>query len=349
MPPEPSLDLAHRLAATGWHVFPLTPHDKRPLANCPRCKDTGAGPAHRIAHCPCLSAGRWCHGVRAATTDPDRVRQWWTRQPAAAVGVAAGPSHLVLIDIDHHGNDLPANLATGLLPGIDLSTEPHAPDGWNDPARYRNGRDTLRLLTRLRGGPRPWPTDPDHEPVTTDTPNGGRHLWYQAPDPDLHQAIGGLAWEVDIKAGWSYGLAPGTTTRKGTYHHQGGDPAHPGAMPDWLAREIARVAGKQRPPTPPESPPRPITGTGPRGYLDTVLRRGAEDLARLTDGRKQALAALAYKTGGYLAWAGLTEADVLDQLITAGTTSGLPHAIAERTARRSLANGRTRPLTPRTT
>ncbi len=43
------------------------------------------------------------------------------------------------------------------------------------------------------------------QPVTVTTPSGGRHLWYRAPAGDLRQAGGrrGIAWRVDIKAGWS--------------------------------------------------------------------------------------------------------------------------------------------------
>ena len=37
-----------------------------------------------------------------------------------------------------------------------------------------DGRDTLTLLARLRGGPRPWPADSEHQPVTVATPSGRR-------------------------------------------------------------------------------------------------------------------------------------------------------------------------------
>ncbi|HEV2343439.1 MAG TPA: bifunctional DNA primase/polymerase [Actinocrinis sp.] len=341
------LDLALHLAALGRHVFPLSPHSKRPLSNCPHCRPASGRPGHRIDTCPCLAAGAWCHGVRAATTDPQRITRWWTAAPRAAVALAAGPSGLILIDIDTHTDTPPQHPGTALLPGIDLRTEPAAA-GWRE-QDYRDGRDTLTLLARLRGGPHPWPTDPAHRPVTADTPSGGRHLWYQAPAPDLHQAVPPkpLAWQVDVKAGWSYGLAPGTRTAAGHYTHRSGDLAKPGRLPDWLAREIIRAC---QPTPPPQRAPhyRPViaSGGGPANYLRTVLDNGAEHLARLEDGRKTVLSALAYKAGGYLAHSGLSETEVIDQLITAGTNSGLTHREAERTARRALDNGKTRPLTP---
>ena len=343
---SPSLDLALHLAALGRHIFPLSPDSKRPLGNCPACRERPGRPAHRIETCPCIPAGAWCHGVRAATTDPQRIRRWWAAAPRAAVALAAGPSTLILIDIDTHTDTQPQHPETQLLPGIDLRTEPAAA-GWQH-AAYRDGRDALRLLTRVRGGPRPWPADPAHQPVAVDTPSGGRHLWYQAPAENLHQATNphGLAWQVDIKAGWSYGLAPGTRTAAGEYRHRCGDLAHPGRMPDWLACEVIRACGPKPQPAPALAYPRPSStqGSGPANYLRTVLDDGSADLARLTDGRKQALAALAYKAGGYLEHSGLPETEVIDRLIAAGTACGLTYRVAERTTRRSLENGKRRPL-----
>ncbi len=335
--------LALELAGHGWHVFPLSPTSKRPLANCPACRDG----AHRIEDCPCLPAGRWCHGVRAATTDPARIVAWWEREPDAVPGVAAGPSGLVLLDVDTHGADPPADLATGLLPGIDLTAEPVPEHLWRDPVRFRDGRDTLRLLAHVRGGEHPWPTDPAYRPVVVATPSGGRHLWYRAPAKGLRQALGELAWQVDIKAGWNYGIAPDATTTAGHYAVLSGDPAAPGHMPAWLAREVIRVASPRpaRPATVP--PPRPHPrGRGPAAYLTTVIDRGAADLAALTDGRKRALSALAYQAGGLLAWSGLPEAEVTARLITAGVASGLSHRLAHRIVRRALARGIAQPLTP---
>ncbi len=59
-------------AGRGWHVFPCH-RDKTPAT---------------------------MHGVKDATTDPDRIRRWWTGQPNASIGVACGPAGLVVIDVD---------------------------------------------------------------------------------------------------------------------------------------------------------------------------------------------------------------------------------------------------------
>jgi hypothetical protein len=343
--------LALELAALGWQILPLSAASKRPLGNCAACRTEPGAPGHLAHGCPCLVGGGWCHGVRAATTDLARIIAWWQREPAAVPGVAAGPSGLVLIDVDNHGGPLPPDVATGLLPGIDLAAEPQPRHLWDDVARYRAGRDALQLLAMLRGGPRPWRPGPGHRPVSVTTPSGGTHLWYAAPAiGGLHQVLAdpagrhGLAWQVDLKAGWSYGVAPGAITCKGTYHVTGGNPAQPGHMPDWLIAEIQRVT------TPRPAPNRPQVvavgdGRGPAVYLATVITRGAARLACMTDGRQRALSTLAYHVGGLIGWSGSDVGQVTGQLVDAGTASGLPASTATRIVRRAIANGIERPLT----
>lgn len=79
-----ALDAAER----GWHVFPLRPGDKRPALHgesvCPGIGDCAGG--HR----------KW---EDRATTDPDRIRRAWAHG-AFNVGIATGPSGLVVIDLD---------------------------------------------------------------------------------------------------------------------------------------------------------------------------------------------------------------------------------------------------------
>lgn len=62
-------------ARRGWHVFPLRPGAKRPLAQFTDWE----------AH---------------ATTDPALIRAFWQRGPAFNVAVACGPSGLVVVDLD---------------------------------------------------------------------------------------------------------------------------------------------------------------------------------------------------------------------------------------------------------
>ena len=59
-------------AGSGWHVFPCAPGGKRPA----------------------LRGNR----QERATTGRDQVRAWWTRAPCN-IGIACGPSGLVVIDL----------------------------------------------------------------------------------------------------------------------------------------------------------------------------------------------------------------------------------------------------------
>lgn len=68
------LEAALRYASWGWHVLPLRPNSKIPAT---------------------------AHGVHDATTDPEQIRKWWTRDPEMNIGVAAGKvSDLSVFDVD---------------------------------------------------------------------------------------------------------------------------------------------------------------------------------------------------------------------------------------------------------
>jgi hypothetical protein len=43
---------------------------------------------------------RTAHGEKDATIDPSQIRHWWERWPDANIGIATGPSGLVVLDID---------------------------------------------------------------------------------------------------------------------------------------------------------------------------------------------------------------------------------------------------------
>jgi hypothetical protein len=110
-PANPLLDWALYLAAMGWAVFPLAPMTKRQ----PAVKD-------------------W---ENRATTDPDRIRRCWSVD-RWNIGVATGPSGLVVVDLD-----MPKDGDTG-------------PDG----------PTALAALAAERGGPVP-------DTYTVTTPSGG--------------------------------------------------------------------------------------------------------------------------------------------------------------------------------
>ena len=82
-------------AERGWAVFPCRPGDKRPMV------------------------GQW---EQRATSDPALVARWWPER--ANVGIACGPSALVVVDLDTHGT---------------------LPLGWQEPG-IRDGADVLAVL-----------------------------------------------------------------------------------------------------------------------------------------------------------------------------------------------------------
>ena len=59
-------------ARAGWPVFPIIPRDKNPITP---------------------------NGFKDATTDGDRVRQWWEQHPGANIGLVPGRAGLIVIDI----------------------------------------------------------------------------------------------------------------------------------------------------------------------------------------------------------------------------------------------------------
>ncbi|MFF5499824.1 bifunctional DNA primase/polymerase [Streptomyces aquilus] len=223
--------VARWCAAQGWPVHPLSPGRKTPVGNCSACSAT----RHEPASCPCLPAGRPCHGFHAATTDPDRLERWWEDTPAAGVGVACGPAGLVVIDIDAHQVSV-ADRAH-LLPGIAIPEQVEL-------GGLASGFDTLALLAAYRGQ-----ADPaqDEGTLRVRTPSGGLHVWYRNPDTSTRYRCStgsgrntALAWQVDVRAEGGYIVAPGTRTPQGVYRAEG-TVRRPALLPEWLGEELRRT------------------------------------------------------------------------------------------------------------
>ncbi|WP_331724255.1 bifunctional DNA primase/polymerase (plasmid) [Streptomyces longwoodensis] len=231
-------------ARRGWPVHPLTPGRKTPAANCSHCREQ----THAPADCACLPTGRWCHSFHAATLSQARINQWWGQNPEFGIGVSCGPAGLVVIDIDAHPAQPPAR--DRILPGIPISDQV-------DLTGLANGYHTLAVLAALRGQLSP------AEDITTlrvRTPSGGLHVWYRATGARRWLSSVGsspgraLAWQVDIRAQGSYIIAPGTTTRHGTYTPLG-ECREPAPLPEWLAHELDRTGHLPAPTVP---APRPV-------------------------------------------------------------------------------------------
>jgi putative DNA primase/helicase len=116
------LKAALSYAERGWPVFPCSPATRAPLLPCDR---DGAG-------MPIRNTG----GVKKASTDPQVIRQWWTRWPVAMVAAATGaPIGAFVLDVDVKAVDGRAALADleerfGYLPE---TWEAQSPSGGRHP------------------------------------------------------------------------------------------------------------------------------------------------------------------------------------------------------------------------
>jgi putative DNA primase/helicase len=83
------IDHALAYAAYGWPVFPVHGIEGgRCTCGKPNCKRPGKHPRTR-------------HGFKDATTDPNRIRQWWKEWPNSNIGIATGvQSGLIVLDVD---------------------------------------------------------------------------------------------------------------------------------------------------------------------------------------------------------------------------------------------------------
>ncbi|MDF5755433.1 bifunctional DNA primase/polymerase [Spongiactinospora sp. TRM90649] len=297
MNPGPMLRYALAAAARGWHVFPLTPGGKMP----PR------------------GFTRW---QERATTDPGTIRAWWTRGPFN-VGIATGPSRLVVIDLDKPKD--------GLRP----------PSPWDLPGIH-DGADVLALLCERAGQPLPFET------FTVRTRRGGTHLYYTAPSdgPPLGNtqgSNGGLGWLIDTRANGGIIVGPGSRVDlpdgTGSYDVIHAVPAAP--LPGWLAEQLRPA---------PRPPQRPVVVELPADRRGAYLRTAvASELERVTgsppDGHNTALYRASVALGQLVAGGELAQADVTAWLTDAARQVGQPYGEATRTIASGLRAGARRPRT----
>ncbi|WP_031067283.1 bifunctional DNA primase/polymerase [Streptomyces sp. NRRL WC-3742] len=296
---NPLLNAALNAVERGWRVFPLLPHSKRPAlhasATCPR---TG----------PCTTGHQgW---EQRATLDPDTVRRTWSHAPYG-VGLATGPSGLVVIDLD--------TPKPGAAP----------PPEWAD-EQVENGFDVLFALSQRNHRPFPDGT------YTVTTPSGGLHLYFTAPaEVELRNTAGhhgsGLGWLIDTRAGGGYVVAAGSVVDGRRYEvGRGGDPA---PLPDWITRLLTP---QPRPSTTPFRLDSWRQGNRP-AYVDAALRNETANVAGAPEGsRNWALTRAARALGRFVANGKLDRAEVEGALKGAAETAGLTAREADATITNAL-------------
>ncbi|GAA2134581.1 bifunctional DNA primase/polymerase [Actinomadura napierensis] len=314
-------------AARGWHVFPLVPRGKRPAlhseSRCPR-----TGPCHQ---------GHITWEDRA-TTDPERVRRCWDAGPYN-VGIACGPSGLVVLDLDQP------------KPGE------RPPAAWDQPG-INDGADVLAALCELAG--QPFPT----ETFTTSTRRGGMHLYFTAP-PGLRlgnttgRQRNGLGWLIDTRAHGGYVIAPGSHVAlpDGTGPYRTVYDVPPAPLPEWLADRLSATQKPEHGAPPLECSPAPAGRVSDTtAYARAALQEEAQRVkVAVIGGRNHALNKAAYHLGRLVGAGALTQDQAYDALWHAASVhfGPLHHDMSPDEAHATITSGLTagtrnpRQITPR--
>ena len=284
VPDLPLVRSALSLAGRGWHVFPCVPGGKRPALR-----------------------GSW---QDHATTEPGRIHAWWG-QEAYNIGIACGPSGLVVIDLDtrHHTAEL-------------------------SPAGSRStvaGTDALAALCAQHGQPCPLPT------YATGTPSGGCHLYHEVPGSPVRNSAGWLGPHIDIRADGGYVIGDGSRIGGRTY--TAWDQRRPVPLPDWLA---GLLEDSHRPPT----ASAPTSVPHKTAYATAALHQETRLVATARPGtRNDTLNRAAFSLGQLVAAGLLPAPTVATALASAAERAGLPAEEARRTIRSGMTAGARNPRT----
>jgi hypothetical protein len=308
------IEAALAYADRDWHVIPLRPGTKIPAApnhpasECdhtdPRCYPTHTGWEAR------------------ATTNPDRIIKAWSTRPWG-IGIACGPSRLVVVDLDIAKNGQPSGAAT--LARLEAEAGEALPPTW-----------------------------------TVATPSGGRHLYYQTSDDvTLTNTAGHVGPGIDTRAVGGQVVAPPTTLPTGPYTVNATSDVAP--LPPWFSNLLTaeQPGGGAEPGGRTTHHPR-TDQAGSRlddwrvaAYVDGAIQAEVARLLTLNGpgSRNRTLFIVAANLGELIAAGVADETDVVHAL-----ESTLPHLIGlstpkhrftwaegTRTIRSGLARGRRRP------
>ncbi|HET9081677.1 MAG TPA: bifunctional DNA primase/polymerase [Trebonia sp.] len=272
-------------ARRGWHVFP--------------CAAGGKPPALK---------GNW---QDLATTSPAQIRDWWRRAPYN-IGIACGPSGLVVIDLDQARDDDDEPGVLFPLSGADVLSGL----AWQHGERYPGGT------------------------YIVDTPSGGCHLYFSvAGNAGIRNSAGMVGPHIDVRADGGYVVGAGSQIGGRAYMARGPRAAAP--LPSWLARLIR----DSREPTAvlPQGFPAddPVEG---RAYAMAALRAETQRVASAQPGtRNDTLNRAAFSLGQLVAAGLLPPIPVFTGLISAARHAGLPEEEAFRTVRSGMAGGARKP------
>lgn len=230
-----------------------------------------------------------------ATTDPDRIRAIWARGPFN-VGIATGPSGLVVVDLD----------------------VPKDKGGSGAPS----GATTFQALCERAGHAVP-------TTYRTRTASGGEHLYFTAPGGvRLTNTAGSVGELVDTRAWGGYVVAAGSLTPAGPYEALCGSEA--ASLPGWL-QSILRPA-----PRVPQGPSVVLLGRSRRYADVALTAETRNVATAQLGARESTLFRAARALGRFVAWGDLPRHVVEQALQEAGEAAGLSAFECRSTLRSAL-------------
>lgn len=277
------LESALSLAGKGWRVFPCAPGGKRPAVR-----------------------GNW---QDLATSDLGRVRDWWAGG-RCNIGVACGPSGLVVIDLDVC-----------------------SADGRDDCPGPASGTRSLAALCEEHGQAFPPAT------YAVDTPSGGSHLYYSAPcGAVIRNSAGRLGRLIDVRAEGGYVVGAGSRISAKAYAVR--DPRAPAPLPSWIAALLRDEPGR----VPLLRRDLPLDVTRGSAYAMAALREETRLIENAPRGtRNDTLNRAAFNLGQLAAAGMLLPLGVVTALEDAAQRAGLPVGEARRTIASGMSAGTRKP------
>jgi len=261
--------LALEHAERGWHVFPV--------------KTGGKGPR---------AGWRW---AKWHTTDPALIRQWWAS--GGNVGIACGPSGLVVIDLDVGGP---------------------LPPWWDTVPGVTNGDDVYAVLAEAHDDG--WP-----DTYTVHTPRGGWHFYFRADGHGIRNSAGQIAPMVDVRGVGGFVVAAGSVRPEGAYELV--NDRDPVPLPGWLAE----LAAKAKPEQVAANHATPAM-SNTEAYVRAAVEAEVRAVATAANGqRNDQLNRSAWSLARFVPTGQLVADELTEALLSAATNAGLGQAEARRT------------------
>lgn len=278
------LTAALSAAERGWYVHPLRPGGKAPaLHGEDRCTRADACSAGHL---------KW---EQRATLDADRIRGAWAVREFN-VGIAPGPSGLVVVDLD--------------LPKPE------------DDADTPSGVDSFKALCERAGQAVP-------TTYQVRTPSGGAHLYFTAPTTArLPSSKGKLAKRIDTRAWGGNVVAPGSIVNGQAYEVT--DPAPVADLPAWLLDALTPA------PQPAQPVRIHMPRCGNRAAEVALQRETLAAATASEGDRNAQLLRSARAVGRFVAWGDLPRQAVEQAFQVAGESAGLSAAECRSTVRSAL-------------